>query len=362
MRVRQIALALVLGIAMAAGSHAAETLSNQDILKMSQAGLGTPVIVAKIEASATAFDTGVDTLVALAEKGVDSDVLKAMVDTGGRATGAPEVAVGTDSPRPNEAPADVAGAEPPTSPGSTFRERLRSGGEGPFMVVIPAGRFRMGCLVDGVVVIFLEEPLHYCSDWEKPAQAVTIEQPFAVSVYEVTFEDYDRFTYPNEVDDQGWGRGRRPVVAVSWHDAKEYAEWLSSETEAEYRLLTEAEWEYAARAGSTTRYSWGNELGVSRANCAGCGSRWDDQMTAPVGSFRPNAFGLHDMHGNVWEWVEDCWRNSYAEAPNCAWRAGRGGSWYSAGKRSVRSAHRYWHPPGDRYLDGGFRVARTLSR
>ena len=115
---------------------------------MSQAGLGTPVIVAKIETSETSFDTGVDALVALAEKGVHSDVLKAMVDASGRgSTAVPEGAVRTDSPRPTEeAPAEVPRAEPPTRPGSTFRERLRSGGEGPLMVVIPAGRFRMGCL------------------------------------------------------------------------------------------------------------------------------------------------------------------------------------------------------------------------
>ena len=174
------------------------------------------MIVAKIETSETSFDTGVDALVALAEKGVHSDVLKAMVDASGRgSTAVPEGAVRTDSPRPTEeAPAEVPRAEPPTRPGSTFRERLRSGGEGPLMVVIPAGRFRMGCLSDGVVAVFVEEPIRYCQDWEKPARSITMGQAFAVSVYEATFEDYDRFTDLNKVDDQGWGRGRRPIVAV----------------------------------------------------------------------------------------------------------------------------------------------------
>ena len=221
------------------------------------------------------------------------------------------------------------------------------------MVVVSAGRFRMGCLTD--------EGEPHCFDSSKPAHSVTIARAFAVSVHEVTFEDYDRFTYPNKVNDQGWRRGRKPVVAVSWHDAKEYAEWLASQTGAEYRLLTEEEWEYSARAGTTTRYSWGDEVGVNRANCAGCGSNWDNSRTAPVGSFGPNAFGLHDMHGNVWERVEDCWRNNHAEEANCTLRVGRGGSWWSPWN-SIFSQSRYWYPPGDRYRTGGFRVARTLAR
>ena len=129
----------------------------------------------------------------------------------------------------------------------------------------------------------------------------TIGQPFALSVHEVTFEDYDRFTYPNKVDEEGWGRGSRPALNVSWDDAQEYVAWLSVQTGAEYRLPSEAEWEYAARAGTTTKHSWGNEIGMNRANCNDCGSQWDGSQTAPVGSFRANGFGLYDMHGNVHE-------------------------------------------------------------
>ena len=130
---------------------------------------------------------------------------------------------------------------------------------------------------------------------------------FAVSKYEVTFEDYDRFTYPNRVDDEGWSRGRRPVINVSWNDAQEYVSWLSRQTGQSYRLLSEAEWEYVVRAGSSTAYSWGNDIGPNRANCRDweglgtCGDRWE--YTAPVGSFQANAFGVHDMHGNVFDWV-----------------------------------------------------------
>ena len=133
---------------------------------------------------------------------------------------------------------------------------------------------------------------------------VTITRPFALSVHEVTFADYDRFTHPNKVADAGWGRGRRPVVYVSWDDAREHVAWLSAQTGAEYRLPSEAEWKYAARAGTTTKYGWGDDIGSNRAACSGCGSQWDREQTAPVGSFRANGFGLYDMHGNVWEWVQ----------------------------------------------------------
>ena len=243
--------------------------------------------------------------------------------------------------------------------GTVIRDFLGSGGRGPEMVVIPAGRFRMGCLSNDDA----------CSGDEKPVHDVTIPAPFALSVHEVTFEDYDRFMPQNEVNDQGWGRGRRPVIDVSWDQAQDYVEWLSLETGATYRLPSEAEWEYAARAGSATKYSWGNEIGANRANCDNdhCGDQW--KHTAPVGSFPPNGFGLYDMHGNVREWVEDCWNGSYAGAPSdgvawvsgdCAERVLRGGSWFSD-PRDLRAANRYRYPSGHRFDNVGFRVARTLT-
>src|SRR5262249_33933509 len=148
-----------------------------------------------------------------------------------------------------------------------------------------------------------------------------------------------------------WGRGKRPVINVSWGDAQEYVAWLSKETGKSYRLLTEAEWEYAARAGSTTDYSWGDDIrkgGKVMANCYGCGSEWGNHKTAPVGSFAANAFGLYDMHGNVWELVEDCWRENYDGAPvdgsarpTCddGWRVARGGGFGNL-PRGLRSANR----------------------
>ena len=374
-------VALTLGLLFTLSPAAAEeeALTNEDIVKLTQAGLEPSVIVAKIASSQTAFDTSVEALVALSENEVAQEALAAMLAAGsveeeapttqsraGPMQGAPadSSAATRSSPTSSSAggterPSSGAAPQPKAIPVGPFRETLRGGGEGPEMVVIPGGSFRMGCLSND----------SDCLDDEKPVHPVTIARPFAVSVHEVTFEDYDRFTYPNKVDDEGWGRGRRPVINVSWDDAKEYVTWLSSETGAEYRLLSEAEWEYAARAGSTMKYSWGNTIGTNRANCyvEFCGDSWE--YTAPVGSFAPNAFGLYDMHGNVWEWVEDCWNDTYSGAPadgsvwwsgDCAKRVLRGGSWgYNPG--DLRAADRYWGSSGFRLSYYGFRVARTLA-
>ena len=244
------------------------------------------------------------------------------------------------------------------TPGQVFADSLPSGGTGPKMVVVPSGSFRMGCLSND----------DDCVDDEKPVHRVTIAEPFAVSVHEVTFEDYDRFRPENDVDDEGWGRGTRPVINVSWYDAWDYIDWLSAESGATYRLLSEAEWEYAARAGSSSKYSWGDDIGYGLANCnPQCADRF--QKTAPVGRFTANAFGLYDMHGNVWEWLDDCWNDSYRGAPSdgsiwgagdCSKRVVRGGSWSDI-PRHLRSANRNRVATGYRNVDLGFRVARTLS-
>jgi formylglycine-generating enzyme required for sulfatase activity len=188
----------------------------------------------------------------------------------------------------------------------------------------------------------------------------------------VTNEEFGWFLKANpEVEEPSfWGKrqlnqARQPVVGVSWEDAQRFAEWTGG------RLPTEAEWEYAARAGTTTRYWWGDEVGKNNANCAECGSQWDGEQTGPGGSFQPNAFGLHDMLGNVWEWVEDCWHESYKGAPtdgsawgkqqgdDCAQRVIRGGSWgHEPG--SVRSANRTGLTPGSRYYGVGFRLAQDI--
>jgi formylglycine-generating enzyme required for sulfatase activity len=200
---------------------------------------------------------------------------------------------------------------------------------------------------------------------------VVIAEPFAVSKYEVTFDQWDACVAaaacPRVKD--AWGRGNMPVINVSWDNAKMYVAWLSRLTGKKYRLLTEAEWEYAARAGSNTRYSWGDEPGIGNANCDGCGGPWTMQ-TAPVGSFRPNAFGVCDMEGNVWEWVEDIWHDSYEGAPadGSAWLQGgdptyrviRGGAWHNE-TELIRVAIRFKRNRKVQFDTLGFRVARTIA-
>ena len=253
---------------------------------------------------------------------------------------------------------DVAPEAQPAGTGSTLRDCP----ECPEMVVVPAGSFLMGMQEEAAW--FTEQPVH----------RVTIARPFAVGVYEVTFEEWDACVSGGgcegyRPDDEGWGRGRRPVVNVSWKDAQAYVAWLSGRTGKGYRLLSESEWEYVTRAGTTTRFWWGHEIGQNRANCSHCGSRWDRRRTAPVGSFSPNPFGLHDVHGNVEEWVEDCMNEidhgaprdgSAWESRSCERRVLRGGSWY-IGSRYLRSAARYGSPTGVRIDGFGFRVARTLE-
>ncbi len=246
---------------------------------------------------------------------------------------------------------------------ATFTDTLRSGGEGPEMVVIPAGSFRMGCLNDD----------GDCDPDEFPVHRVTVPS-FALGKYEVTFAEWDACVAAGGCngrwpDDIGWGRGDRPVITVDWHDAQSYVAWLSAQTGEDYRLPSEAEWEYAARAGTETKYHWGDEIGTNRANCRSCGSQWDYSQTAPVGSFAPNAWDLYDMHGNVREWTEDCWNSSYAGAPNdgSAWESGdcshrslRGSSWHSR-PRLLRSAYRLRRTADLRLDSSGFRIARSMS-
>jgi len=241
-------------------------------------------------------------------------------------------------------------------PGDRFQECASC----PEMVVIPAGEFMMGS--------------EQGDKDEKPVHRVAIGKPFAVGRFSVTFDEWDGCiahggcTY--RPGDNGWERERHPVIKVSWHDLKEYLAWLSKQTGKTYRLLTEAEWEYAARAGTTTSYPWGEKIGKGNANCDGCGSQWENKETARVGSFKPNAFGLYEMHGNVWQWVEDCYHNTYQDAPadGSAWiqdcddgsRVRRGGSWNSLADLS-RSPHRNRYPARGRFDILGFRVGRTLT-
>jgi formylglycine-generating enzyme required for sulfatase activity len=203
-------------------------------------------------------------------------------------------------------------------------------------------------------------------DNEKPVHRVTIRAPFAVGRFAVTFEEWDAAGLAHKPSEEGWGRGRRPVINVSWDDAKDYVRWLSQQTGREYRLLSEAEWEYAARAGTTTQYAFGDTITKSQA-------QFSANRTAEVGSFPANRFGLHDMHGNVWEWVEDSKYPNYRGAPTDGsvrrggdklvefFRARRGGSWLCWHRPEyLSSAHRHGGRRTYRDRSLGFRVARTL--
>ncbi len=246
-------------------------------------------------------------------------------------------------------------------PGEVFSDLLGSGERGPEMVVIASGEFKMGCFGTPPPLPGVD-----CHPSEEPVHRVKIPRPFAVSKYEVTFKDYDRFTGATErADDYGWGRGRRPAINLSWPEAQAYTEWLSNETGEAYRLLSEAEWEYAARAGSTGRMDWAD----NKANCGRCGSRWDAKQSAPTGSFPANSWGLHDMLGNVSEWVQDCWNGNHVGAPSdgaariegdCEERVVRGGGWMTGGPPGAPIRGRW--PGSFRMEIVGFRVARTLGR
>jgi len=244
----------------------------------------------------------------------------------------------------------------------TAREVFRDCDQCPEMVVVPAGSFMMG----------LSETEQIQSETTRQQHRVTIARPFAVGKYELTFDEWDACVADRgckyKPDERGWGRGRQPVINVSWDDAQAYVAWLAKKTGKPYRLLSESEWEYAARAGTRTTYPWGNEPGTNRANFVGSGSQWSGKQAAPVGSFAPNAFGLYDMIGNVWEWTQDCWNDSYAGAPNdglpwlkgdCGRRVLRGGSWY-LDPALARAADRIGIEPGIRGNILGFRLARTL--
>jgi formylglycine-generating enzyme required for sulfatase activity len=246
----------------------------------------------------------------------------------------------------------------------------------PAMVELPAGEFWMGA----------GENDREGNPLERPQHRVVIERPFAMGEYEVTFAEYEQFAYATGrllPSDQGWGKERRPVINVSWDEATAYAEWLSRMTGDRYRLPTEAEWEYAARAGTEWARFWGDDLdeACQYANVAdqsfrsrGYGGEihnCDDGYaeTAEVGSFKPNDFGLHDMLGNVWEWVQDC-PHDYSERASddgsaweeaeCGLRVFRGGSWIGE-PAGVRSAYRGWSDPVSGTTTSGFVSPRTFS-
>ena len=287
-------------------------------------------------------------------------------------------------------------------------QRFRDCPTCPEMVVVPAGTFIMGSpesekgrlravydeegtAIRWTVIDEVELEVEVGQRLvvvEGPQRYVTIAAPFAVGVHEVTFDEWDACARSGGCgglipDNGGWGRGRQPVINVNWDDANAYLDWLSTETGEEYRLLSEAEWEYVARAGTETARYWGEGAAGQCRHANGADAmtveRNPDWRTttcsdghagpAPVGSYEPNAFGLFDVLGNVWEWTQDCWNERYTGAPvdgtawdagDCANRVSRGGSWGNAPER-LRSASRSRDAVEDRFDTGGFRVARSLG-
>ncbi len=249
-------------------------------------------------------------------------------------------------------------------PGDTFTDC----DECPTMVLIPAGTFTQGSPAS--------EPQSYGN--ERPQRSVNVPA-FAMGQTAVTFAEWDACVADggctHNPGDQGWGRGNRPVINVSWNDAQQYVTWLSNKTGHTYRLPSESEWEYATRAGTTGRFNTGDCITTDQADfwgtspATGCPTGIVRNQTLPVASFAPNAFGLYDTHGNTWEWVQDCWNENYVGAPTdgSAWMSGdcsravlRGGSWYFVGSR-LRSALRVRTTRGYRYSGLGFRVARSVN-
>ena len=247
-------------------------------------------------------------------------------------------------------------------PEDTFKECAAC----PEMVVVPAGSFTMGSPATETGRNSNEGPQH----------AVRFVRPFAVGRFAVTFDEWDACVKDggcngDQAADQGWGRGRRPAINVSWNDAKAYVAWLAQKTGKAYRLLSEAEREYVTRAGTASPFWWGPSIAPSQANYDDTSARGEfrRRTTLPVNLLEPNPWGLFQVHGNVWEWVEDCWHDSYDGAPadgsawttgGCGTRVVRGGSWYSR-PQELRAAARHRYSTGSRYGDLGFRVRRTLT-
>lgn len=256
----------------------------------------------------------------------------------------------------------TAAAERALKPLDTFRE---CDANCPEMVAVPPGAYMMGSAAS--------EPGRKPD--EGPRHPVTIAYPLAVSKYNVTFDDWDACVQVGgctPVKDEKFGHGRQPVINVTWEDAQQYVQWLSKMTGRTYRLLSEAEWEYAARARTTTPYWWGADFGTGHADCKDCGiPEGDTHKPLPVGEFQPNGFGLYDMSGDVWQWVQDCKHDDYHGAPadGSAWETGeecdlrmmRGGAWNTTGE-TMRVADRDNYTQTNHNYSRGFRVATTLTQ
>lgn len=279
---------------------------------------------------------------------------------------APPAAASTKPAREKETPAKPAAPAPSASaPATAATSRPAAAGpevkdcpDCPALISLPAGSFTMGS--------------NSSDPSEKPPHQVTVGAPFAIGKYEVTVEQWNSCVDGGgcqKVAPASNGNDNAPIRDVSWDDAQQYVKWLSTTSGKEYRLPTEAEWEYAARGGTTTRYWWGDQMATGKANCKDCGQPWTNDGPANVGTFAANPYGLHDTNGSVWEWVSDCWHNTYKDAPadgrswdqpNCNVRVIRGGSWREGAPYMVSST-RFKYDASVRHSQNGFRVARSVK-
>lgn len=250
--------------------------------------------------------------------------------------------------------------EQPPAPSSetAARPEIKDCPDCPTLISLSRGAFTMGGAIDQT---------------EQPAHLVTVDSPFAIGKYEVTVREWNACVEAgacSRVAQYASPNPRAPVRDVSWDDAQQYVKWLSVISGKSYRLPSEAEWEYAARGGTSTRYWWGDQMAPGKANCQGCGSPWRIDEPAEAGSFAPNPYGLYDMNGSVWEWVQDCWHNSYSQSPgdavawedqpNCSARVIRGGSWRDS-TSYMEVSTRSSDDAGARRSQNGLRVARDIK-
>jgi formylglycine-generating enzyme required for sulfatase activity len=269
----------------------------------------------------------------------------------------PRKAPAAAAPAPAPAPAPAATDEKPAPLPAAAKGEIKDCPTCPVLIGIQAGSFTMGS--------------NSGDPSEKPAHQVALRKPFAIGKYEVTVDQWNACAASGACPRTGEANrpGDTPVRDVSWDEAQLYLKWLSTAGGQAYRLPTEAEWEFAARGGSATRFWWGEQMQKGKANCKDCGEPWQDGSPAPVGSFAPNQFGLHDMNGSVWEWVQDCWHNTYKGAPsdghawdeaNCRVRVIRGASWRD-GASYMPSTTRFKYDAAVRQSQNGFRVARDVK-
>ncbi|MFQ5660082.1 MAG: SUMF1/EgtB/PvdO family nonheme iron enzyme [Gammaproteobacteria bacterium] len=305
----------------------------------------------------------------VAETGVEEAVVtvaKEKNQTSGQAVEKAAEAVTATKTKTAAKPATTTKAATPapstaaTPEGKEFHDALKDGTPGPAMVWIPAGEFDMG------------SPGSSRHKEERPRHHVKIKK-FAVSMYEITFAEYDKFakaTGRKQPDNLYMSRDTHPVIFVTWDDAYYYTQWLSEQTGHSYRLLSEAEWEYAAGTGKRSPYWWGYNMEPNMAHCQlGCGSKYDPKKPTEIGSFEPNPFGVYDTNGNVAEWVVDCWHPDYKNAPgngkvwiggDCVFRVVRGGSYFSP-EDSIRHAKRDKFKSDQTYDHIGIRIARDID-